>query len=238
MRRPPRSGSTRRFPEPNGVRLGHRGGGRVQVAGSVAPSSFSELAGRPVAAWSVEAARSVADGVVLVVPAGRGRSRTPVSRRPPAACGCRPGGAGGATRAASVRAGLAAVPDDAAIIVVHDAARPLATGALFASVVAALRDPRGRRGHSRAAGGRHPEAGGRRTGSRTVWTARAWWPCRPPRRSWPPRCGPPTRRVARPPTTPAWWRRWGLRCATVEGDPHNVKLTRPEDLALAEALLP
>ena len=39
--------------------------------------------------------------------------------------------AGGATRAASVRAGLVAVPDDAAIIVVHDAARPLASAGLF-----------------------------------------------------------------------------------------------------------
>ena len=32
---------------------------------------------------------------------------------------------GGETRAESVRAGVAEVPDDAAVIVVHDAARPL-----------------------------------------------------------------------------------------------------------------
>jgi 2-C-methyl-D-erythritol 4-phosphate cytidylyltransferase len=38
-----------------------------------------------------------------------------------------------------VRAGLAAVPTDAAIVVVHDAARPLATGALYAAVVDAVR---------------------------------------------------------------------------------------------------
>ncbi len=47
--------------------------------------------------------------------------------------------AGGATRADSVRAGLAAVPDEADIIVVHDAARPLATPSLFAAVVTAVR---------------------------------------------------------------------------------------------------
>ena len=47
--------------------------------------------------------------------------------------------AGGATRADSVRAGLAAVPEDADIIVVHDAARPLATSSLFAAVVDAVR---------------------------------------------------------------------------------------------------
>ena len=46
--------------------------------------------------------------------------------------------AGGATRAASVRAGLAVVPNDAAIVVVHDAARPLASSALFRAVVEAV----------------------------------------------------------------------------------------------------
>ena len=47
--------------------------------------------------------------------------------------------AGGATRSASVRAGLAAVPDDAEVVLVHDAARPLAAAALFARVAAAVR---------------------------------------------------------------------------------------------------
>jgi 2-C-methyl-D-erythritol 4-phosphate cytidylyltransferase len=48
--------------------------------------------------------------------------------------------AGGGTRAASVRAGLAAVPADARVVVVADAAHPLATPALYARVVAAVRD--------------------------------------------------------------------------------------------------
>jgi 2-C-methyl-D-erythritol 4-phosphate cytidylyltransferase len=43
---------------------------------------------------------------------------------------------GGPTRAESVRCGLAAVPADAEVIVVHDAARPLASPALFAAVLA------------------------------------------------------------------------------------------------------
>jgi 2-C-methyl-D-erythritol 4-phosphate cytidylyltransferase len=47
--------------------------------------------------------------------------------------------AGGPTRSASVRAGLAAVPEGAGVIVVHDAARPLATTELFERVVAAVR---------------------------------------------------------------------------------------------------
>ena len=37
--------------------------------------------------------------------------------------------------------------------------------------------------------------------------------------------------------TPRWSRRWGPRCCTVPGEPHNLKLTRPEDLVLAEALM-
>ncbi len=37
---------------------------------------------------------------------------------------------GGATRAESVRLGLAAVPETAEVIVVHDAARPLASDAI------------------------------------------------------------------------------------------------------------
>lgn len=45
---------------------------------------------------------------------------------------------GGATRAESVRAGLACVPDEATIIVVHDAARPLASPELFRQVIEAL----------------------------------------------------------------------------------------------------
>jgi 2-C-methyl-D-erythritol 2,4-cyclodiphosphate synthase len=47
--------------------------------------------------------------------------------------------AGGATRSASVRAGLAAVPADARIVAVHDGARPLASLALFEAVVAGVR---------------------------------------------------------------------------------------------------
>jgi 2-C-methyl-D-erythritol 4-phosphate cytidylyltransferase len=46
--------------------------------------------------------------------------------------------AGGPTRAASVRAGLEAVPADAEVVVVHDGARPLASPDLFHAVVDAV----------------------------------------------------------------------------------------------------
>ena len=45
---------------------------------------------------------------------------------------------GGATRAESVRAGLAEVPDEADVILVHDAARPLVTDELVERLIGAL----------------------------------------------------------------------------------------------------
>jgi 2-C-methyl-D-erythritol 4-phosphate cytidylyltransferase len=46
--------------------------------------------------------------------------------------------AGGATRAESVRAALAEVPDDALVVIVHDAARPLVSDAVLERVLAPL----------------------------------------------------------------------------------------------------
>jgi 2-C-methyl-D-erythritol 4-phosphate cytidylyltransferase len=47
---------------------------------------------------------------------------------------------GGATRADSVRAGLAEVPAEAVVVVVHDAARPLLADDVLERVIAALGD--------------------------------------------------------------------------------------------------
>jgi 2-C-methyl-D-erythritol 4-phosphate cytidylyltransferase len=91
---------------------------------------FLRLGGVPVVDRAVATAASACDGVVVVVP-------EPSPWNPP------PGvvaTSGGATRSDSVRAGLALVPDDADVIVVHDAARPLASRALFVSVIGAVRE--------------------------------------------------------------------------------------------------
>ncbi|MCU1486024.1 MAG: ispD [Actinomycetia bacterium] len=107
----------------------------VVAAGSGArfgrPKQYERLGDRRVLDWSLAAARSVAGGIVLVVAPERVRDPEP---------GADVIVAGGATRSASVRAGLAVVPDDAEVVVVHDAARPAASPALFAAVVAAVRD--------------------------------------------------------------------------------------------------
>ena len=73
-------------------------------------------------------------------PFRRRRARPPGRTRRPRAPRRRRRRRGGATRADSVRAGIAAVPDDAEVIVVHDAARPLASPALFDAVIAAVTD--------------------------------------------------------------------------------------------------
>lgn len=91
---------------------------------------YEPLGSQRVLDWAVRGARGASDGVVLVVP--------------PESAGEREGGAdvvvgGGDTRSESVRAGLAAVPTDAEVIVVHDAARPLAPAWLFEAVIAAVR---------------------------------------------------------------------------------------------------
>ena len=88
---------------------------------------FALFGNETVAARSVSHARSVASLVVLVTPedyAGNGEGADVVVL-------------GGLTRAASVRAGLAQC-GEADIVVVHDAARPLASAALFGAVVNAV----------------------------------------------------------------------------------------------------
>ena len=103
------------------------GGGGTRYGSA---KQYEELAGRRVIDWSVGAAAAVADGVVAVVPA------VDAERAVPGADRVVPGGA---SRAESVRRGLAAVPADAAVVLVHDGARPAASSELFARVLASVR---------------------------------------------------------------------------------------------------
>lgn len=89
-----------------------------------AAKQYELLGDRRVIDHSRATATVVSAGVVVVVPAADTE---------------REGGvAGGNTRSESVRAGLAEVPPEATIICVHDAARPLATLALYERVIAAV----------------------------------------------------------------------------------------------------
>lgn len=90
---------------------------------------YLALGGQRVLDWALRSAADHVDGVVLVVPADAVDHPEPLADRVVA---------GGDTRSASVRAGLAAVPGDATTIVVHDAARPVPVPAVWARVLAAV----------------------------------------------------------------------------------------------------
>ena len=106
---------------------------------------FAVLAGRRVLTWSLDATRDVAGigPVLVVVRAGEAETAERVLREES------PGRevnvvAGGATRHASERNALEAIRsavDDGRVdvVVIHDAARPLAPAAVFTAVIAAAR---------------------------------------------------------------------------------------------------
>jgi 2-C-methyl-D-erythritol 4-phosphate cytidylyltransferase len=100
------------------------GGGSGRRFGT--PKQYEVLGGARVIDRSVAVAREVSDGVVVVVPPEDAVREGAV--------------AGGATRSESVRAGLAAIPSDATIVCVHDAARPLASVDLYRRAIAAVSD--------------------------------------------------------------------------------------------------
>ena len=95
---------------------------------------FAALKGMSIVQRSVTTASAVSDGVVVVVPADAidTHGTTGVADIELRVM------AGGATRAQSVRCGLDAVPDECDIILVHDAARPLASTQLFEAVIDAV----------------------------------------------------------------------------------------------------
>jgi 2-C-methyl-D-erythritol 4-phosphate cytidylyltransferase len=106
--------------------------------GGAGPKAFQPVAGIPMVAHSLAAlAAAGLDRIVIVVPeVERSTAERTLAGFLPAVPAVFV--AGGATRQASVRAGLAEVPDDVERVVVHDAARPLASASMFESALAAL----------------------------------------------------------------------------------------------------
>jgi 2-C-methyl-D-erythritol 4-phosphate cytidylyltransferase len=113
--------------------------GRGERLGGDRPKAFAALGGRVLLAESLERleASEWIDAIVVVVPEeweepaillaeelGAGKVNAAVP--------------GGTTRAGSVRAGLAEVPDDVLIALVHDAARPLASDEVIGRVLGGL----------------------------------------------------------------------------------------------------
>ena len=197
-------------------------GGGVRFGG---PKHEVELAGRPLWEWAKEALlRSGAGRVVVVGPV--------------------PGGVeGGPERCISVARGLARVDQKAEIVAVHDAARPLAPPAMIAGMYETLRAERldgvipvipipdavKRRN---AADGLVMETLGRTEAvaaqTPQVFRAEAL------RRAHAARGGG---RPGPAPDDAALVEQIGGRVGTVPGDRAAMKITYPEDLALAEAFL-
>ena len=85
---------------------------------------FESLGSERVVDHAVRTARLASDGVIVVVPALDAHREDGV--------------AGGPTRQQSVANGLAAVPAEATVICVHDAARPFASPGLYRAVIEAV----------------------------------------------------------------------------------------------------
>ena len=103
--------------------------GRGLRAGGGIPKQYRDLAGVPIVTRSLAAFDGLVDAVCLVIhPDDLALAQT--------ACPGVPMVPGGATRSASVRAGLATVTTD--LVLIHDAARPLVPAEVTAGVLQAL----------------------------------------------------------------------------------------------------
>ena len=189
------------------------------------PKQFENVAGARLVDRAVEAAALACDEVVVVLPVGVAWDGRHVAAAVP----------GGSTRSASVRAGLDVVAAAATVVVVHDAARPLAPPPLFECVIAAVRS-----GADAAVPGLPiPDTVKRVDGDDVVETV--------------------ARDALVTAQTPQAFRAGALRAAhdrgveatddaalveaaggrvvVVPGDPRNLKITTPADLLVAAALL-
>jgi 2-C-methyl-D-erythritol 4-phosphate cytidylyltransferase len=212
--------------------------GRGERLGTEYPKAFAKLGGRPMLAESVERLdrSDWIERIVIVAPpeweepavllaeeVGAGKAAIAVP--------------GGETRADSVRAGLAEVPGEAAVVLVHDAARPLLPEDVIERVVLALGEGDGWDGAvpalavpdtvKRVEGGAVVETLDR-SGLVTVQTPQAF-------------VADVLRRALEAEgdgsDCAGFVERAGGRVRVVEGDPRLLKVTTGADLALAEALL-
>jgi 2-C-methyl-D-erythritol 4-phosphate cytidylyltransferase len=201
------------------------------------PKAFAALAGRPLLAESLDRLDRCpwVDAIVVAAPSGWEEPAILLSEElatgKVVSCVT-----GGATRAESVRNALADVPEEALVVLVHDAARPLVSDEIvervlgplsegYDGVVPALPVPDTLK---RVAGGRVEETVARE-GLVGAQTPQAF-------------LAPVLRRAFEGDLSGATdcaslVERSGGSVAVVEGDPRLLKVTTAGDLALAEALL-
>lgn len=119
-------------------------GGSGERFGDPRGKQFVELAGLPLVAWSIlafDSAPSIAH-IVLVCPAGREQQmRSDVLSRLDLRCEVTLA-AGGNTRQDSVFSGLMAVPQNLELVAIHDGARPLIEMSIIEECLAVVRSDR------------------------------------------------------------------------------------------------
>ena len=194
-------------------------GGRGERFGE--PKQYLPLRDGRVLDWSLRAARADADGVVLVVPADRTDEDEPLATVVVA---------GGATRSGSVRAGLAAVPEDAAVILVHDAARPVPVPDVWRRVRAAIDA-----GADAAVPAIPVSDTLREVGGGTVDRSR-FVAVQTPQAFTAPALRAAHAGAPEGTDDASLVEAAGGRVVVVDGDPANIKITTPVDLRLAELL--
>jgi 2-C-methyl-D-erythritol 4-phosphate cytidylyltransferase len=214
--------------------------GRGERLGRAIPKAFVPLAGRPLLWHALQAlgrAQSL-DCIVPVVGAADRRHWDALAPELAGVSGLAPAVPGGARRQDSVRAGIAALPPDAEWVAVHDAARPLVRPADVDRVVAEAK-----RGGAALLATPVRDTVKRVQEGRVVET--------PPRAELWAAQTPQVFRTAvlREALAKAeadgftgtddaeLVERLGVRVRVVEGDARNLKITRPEDLPLAEQWL-
>jgi 2-C-methyl-D-erythritol 4-phosphate cytidylyltransferase len=208
--------------------------GRGERLGAELPKALVQVAGRPLVQWSIDVLAAVQeiDQIVLALPPGT----TP----PPGVTAVD----GGATRSHSVRRALAASaasgPDE--VVVVHDAARPLVTVKLVEQVIRALRSDETL--DAAIAAAPVTDTVKRVDGSgvvRETLDRSVLWAVQTPqvfRRVALERALDVSDEILAQATDDAWLvERLGGRVAVVAPEAENMKVTTPQDLALAEMLL-
>lgn len=197
---------------------------------------WRSVGGRPMVRWSVETLLKAGAAPVLVVVAPGAESRADDALAD--LSGWR-AITGGATRADSVRAGLVALENaDDSSVLIHDAARPFLSASLISRLLDALTDVDGALPALPVADSLRRGLGGLVVGGverdglwraqtpqafrlKTIRDAYAVWTD-----------------ADAPTDEAAVVERAGGRVRLVEGDARLMKLTYPEDFAMAEALLP
>ncbi len=184
---------------------------------------YQPLRGARVLDWALREALTHCDGVVLVVPPDQAEAPEPAASVVVA---------GGDTRSASVRRGLGAVPEGAEVVVVHDGARPVPVPEVWERVLAAVAAGADAAVPAVPITDTIREVGGgsvERGRFVAVQTPQAF-------RAGALRDAHTDGRDATDDATLV--EAAGGRVVVVEGDPNNVKITTPTDLAVAELLCP